>query len=60
MEFQKRNLLLQISHTTSAKMHMAQSYVVQCRRKAYGFEIKKDFFKDANEKVLRFIQPNLF
>lgn len=32
----------------------------QCRRKAYGFEIKKDFFKDANEKVLRFIQPNLF
>ena len=29
-------------------------------RKAYGFEIKKDFFKEANEKMLRFYQPNLF
>jgi site-specific DNA-methyltransferase (adenine-specific) len=33
---------------------------VQCNRRAYGFEIKKDFFKDANEKVLRNIQKNLF
>lgn len=32
----------------------------QCRRKAYGFEIKKDFFKQANEKVLRDIQQTLF
>ena len=32
----------------------------QCGRRAYGFEIKKDFFKDANEKVLRLIQPTLF
>lgn len=31
-----------------------------CGRKAYGFEIKKDFFKAANEKVLKCIQPNLF
>jgi site-specific DNA-methyltransferase (adenine-specific) len=29
-------------------------------RKAYGFEIKKDFFKDANEKVLTSSQPNMF
>lgn len=29
-------------------------------RKAYGFEIKKNFYKDATEKVLRRIQPNLF
>ena len=29
-------------------------------RRAYGFEIKKDFYKDAKEKVLRTIQPNLF
>lgn len=32
----------------------------KCGRKAYGFEIKKDFFKDANEKVLKNIQCNLF
>ena len=32
----------------------------RCGRKAYGFEIKKDFYKDATEKVLRMIQPNLF
>lgn len=32
----------------------------QCGRKAYGFEIKKDFYKDATEKVLRNIQPILF
>ena len=30
-----------------------------CRR-AYGFEIKKDFYKDAKEKVLRVSQPKLF
>jgi len=30
-----------------------------CRR-AYGFEIKKDFFKEANEKILRVVQPKLF
>jgi site-specific DNA-methyltransferase (adenine-specific) len=29
-------------------------------RRAYGFEIKKDFFKAANEKVLKNIQKNLF
>lgn len=29
-------------------------------RRAYGFEIKKEFFKLANEKVLRRIQPKLF
>lgn len=29
-------------------------------RKAYGFEIKKNFYKDAKERVLRIIQPNLF
>lgn len=32
----------------------------QCRRKAYGFEIKKDFYKDAQTKVLRDIQQTLF
>lgn len=32
----------------------------QCGRKAYGFEIKKDFFKEANEKVLKFVQKSLF
>jgi site-specific DNA-methyltransferase (adenine-specific) len=31
-----------------------------CRRKAYGFEIKKDFYKDVTEKVLKLIQPTLF
>ncbi|MBR4533912.1 MAG: site-specific DNA-methyltransferase [Bacteroidaceae bacterium] len=29
-------------------------------RRAYGFEIKKDFYKAAKERVLRFIQPQLF
>lgn len=29
-------------------------------RKAYGFEIKKDFFKEANEKVLTYSSPYLF
>lgn len=28
-------------------------------RKAYGFEIKKDFFKDSRDKVLNAIQPSL-
>lgn len=29
-------------------------------RKAYGFEVNKQFCKDAKEKVLRYIQKNLF
>ena len=29
-------------------------------RRAYGFEIKKDFYKAANEKVLRVINRHLF
>lgn len=29
-------------------------------RKGFGFEIKKDFYKDATEKVLSRIQPTLF
>jgi site-specific DNA-methyltransferase (adenine-specific) len=29
-------------------------------RRAYGFEIKKDFFKMANEKVLTYSRPYLF
>jgi site-specific DNA-methyltransferase (adenine-specific) len=33
---------------------------IQCDRKAYGFEIKKDFFKSANEKTLKNIQKKLF
>lgn len=32
----------------------------QCGRKAYGFEIKKDFYKLANEKILTNIQTTLF
>ncbi len=32
----------------------------QCDRRAYGFEIKKNFYKDANEKVLNKIQRKLF
>jgi len=32
----------------------------QTRRKGYGFEIKKDFFKLANEKTLSAIQKRLF
>jgi site-specific DNA-methyltransferase (adenine-specific) len=32
----------------------------QCGRKAYGFEIKKDFYKLANEKVLNNIVKSLF
>ena len=32
----------------------------QCDRKAFGFEIKKDFFKDAQEKVLSCIQKQIF
>lgn len=31
-----------------------------CGRKAYGFEIKKNYFNDANNKVLCRIQTNLF
>jgi site-specific DNA-methyltransferase (adenine-specific) len=33
---------------------------IQCDRKAYGFEIKKNFYKDAKEKVLSNIQKKLF
>jgi site-specific DNA-methyltransferase (adenine-specific) len=32
----------------------------QMSRKAYGFEIKKNYFKEANEKVLSQFQMNLF
>jgi site-specific DNA-methyltransferase (adenine-specific) len=32
---------------------------IQCNRKAYGFEIKKNFYKDAKEKVLSSIQKRL-
>jgi site-specific DNA-methyltransferase (adenine-specific) len=32
----------------------------QTHRRSYGFEIKKDFFKLANEKVLTNIQNRLF
>jgi site-specific DNA-methyltransferase (adenine-specific) len=32
----------------------------QCDRKAYGFEIKKNFYKEAKEKVLCNIQKKLF
>ncbi len=32
----------------------------QCRRKAFGFEIKKDFVRNATEKMLYNMQPNLF
>lgn len=32
----------------------------QCRRKAYGFEIKKNFYKEASEKVLRLVQTTMF
>lgn len=32
----------------------------QMNRRAYGFEIKKDFYKQAKERVLTQIQPNLF
>lgn len=32
----------------------------QIDRKAYGFEIKKNFFKEANEKVLKNIQRQMF
>lgn len=33
---------------------------LQCGRKAYGFEIKKDFYKDARDKVLTCITGTLF
>lgn len=29
-------------------------------RRGYGFEIKKDFFKDANEKILTYSSPYMF
>jgi site-specific DNA-methyltransferase (adenine-specific) len=32
---------------------------VQCNRQAYGFEIKKNFYKEAKEKVLKDIQKSL-
>lgn len=31
----------------------------QCGRKAYGFEIKKNFYKEANEKILSNIQEGI-
>jgi site-specific DNA-methyltransferase (adenine-specific) len=31
-----------------------------CNRRSYGFEIKKNFYKEANEKVLSTFQKNLF
>lgn len=33
---------------------------MQCGRKAYGFEIKKNFYKDANRYILPLIQQKLF
>lgn len=33
---------------------------MNCGRRAYGFEIKKDFFKDANNKMLKVYTPKLF
>lgn len=33
---------------------------IQCDRQAYGFEIKKDFFKSANEIMFKRIQRKLF
>ena len=33
---------------------------IQTGRQGFGFEIKKDFFKLANEKILNNIQKNLF
>lgn len=33
---------------------------IQSKRRAYGFEIKKNFFKDANEKILSSYQKMLF
>lgn len=33
---------------------------VQCDRQAYGFEIKKNFYKDAQAKMLKTIQKKLF
>ena len=33
---------------------------MQTMRRAYGFEIKNDFYKDATEKVLKVYQPKLF
>ena len=32
----------------------------QCDRRSYGFEIKKNFYKDSTEKVLINIQRKLF
>lgn len=32
----------------------------QCGREAYGFEIKKNFCRDANKYVLSRVQPNMF
>ena len=32
----------------------------QCGRRAYGFEIKKEFYKAAKEKVLRGVQMSMF
>ena len=33
---------------------------IQKGRKAYGFEIKKDFFRDARDKVLNRFEQSLF
>ena len=32
----------------------------ECNRSCYGFEIKKNFYKEAKEKMLSNIQPQLF
>ncbi|KAA6303153.1 MAG: DNA adenine methyltransferase YhdJ [Candidatus Ordinivivax streblomastigis] len=32
----------------------------QCGRKAYGFEIKKNFYKEAQDKILKNVQQTLF
>jgi hypothetical protein len=36
-----------------------ESTFEQCGRKSYGFEIKKNFYKEAQEKVLKNVQQNL-
>jgi site-specific DNA-methyltransferase (adenine-specific) len=33
---------------------------MQCGRRAYGFEIKKNFYRDAQEKILKNVQTRIF
>ena len=47
-------------HFENAKRYNIPRAAIEMNRSAYGFEIKKDFYKRAKEQMLSSYQPSLF